>query len=196
MENNTLKYYDENAHDFIVNTVSVDFTATQDKFLHFLQPKSHILDFGCGSGRDSKYFLKHGFKVTAIDGSSKLCKFASAFTGIKVKQMYFQNLDAFEVYDGVWACASILHLDYNELQDVLYKINRALKTQGFFYTSFKYGDFSGERNGRYFTDLNEQKLSLLLADFPNFVLQESWLTQDVRPNREEEKWLNIILRKI
>ena len=91
-EPKTLNYYDEKTQEFIESTVNVDFKETQDKFLQLLEPKTHILDFGCGSGRDTKYFLEQGFIVTAIDGSAELCKFASALTGIEVKQMFFQEL--------------------------------------------------------------------------------------------------------
>ena len=64
---------------------------------------SRILDFGCGSGQDTKYFLEKGYRVEATDGSDELCKLASAFTGIEVKEMLFQDLDASGKYKGIWA---------------------------------------------------------------------------------------------
>ena len=106
-----------------------------------------ILDLGCGSGRDTKYFLEHGYRVDAIDGSAELCALASEYTGIPVKCQLFQELDASEVYDGIWACSSLLHLSYGELDEVLYRIEKALKPQGILYMSFKHGVFEGERNG-------------------------------------------------
>lgn len=87
----------------------------QDAFLSYLKPGARILDFGCGSGRDTKYFLEHGFEVDAIDGSERLCALAGKLTGIPVKQMLFEDLDAMDVYDGIWACASVLHLEYEPL---------------------------------------------------------------------------------
>ena len=93
--------------------------------------------------------------MEAIDGSEELCKIASEYTGISVKQMMFHELSGVEKYDGIWACASILHLEKGDLPDVLQKMANALKTGGVIYTSFKYGDFEGERNGRYFTYLTE-----------------------------------------
>jgi len=115
----TLEYYDENADQFIQGTLSVDFMKIQDRFLNKLKPCASILDFGCGSGRDTKCFLERGYKVEAADGSEKLCKMASEYTGIEVKHMLFSELDAQEKYDGIWACSSILHLPKSELKPVL-----------------------------------------------------------------------------
>ena len=115
----TLKYYNENAQSFASGTVSVKFTEVQDKFLEKLNPDAYILDFGCGAGRDTKYFLSRGYQVDAVDGSEQLCRIASEYTGIKVRQMLFQDLKEHEKYDGIWACASILHLPPKVLKEVL-----------------------------------------------------------------------------
>lgn len=191
----TLIYYNQNAQSFAATTVSVDFTATQDRFTAHLPQGGSILDFGCGSGRDTKHFLDQGFCVEAIDGSVELCKLASQYTGIPVKHMLFQELDAVERYDGIWACSSILHLPLEELSLVLEKMARALKPHGVIYTSFKYGDFAGERNGRYFTDMTETSFAALMQNIPSLKTEEQWITSDVRPGRGDEKWLNVILRK-
>ena len=195
MTNKTLDYYNQNAESFIQGTVSVDFKQTQDKFLQSLTGKT-ILDFGCGSGRDTKYFIESGYAVTAIDGSEELCKSASAYTGIQVKHMLFQDLDEVDCYDGIWACSSILHLPKEELKIVTQKMSRALKPNGIIYTSFKYGNFEGERNGRYFTDFTLDEFKDFISDVKDIAIEEYWITGDVRPGREEEKWLNLILRKI
>lgn len=98
----TINYYEKNAKTFIDGTLYVDFTEIQDMFLELLPDNAYILDFGCGSGRDTKYFLDKGYSVDAIDGSSELCKAATEFTGIDVKHMYFHELiDALiEVYNS------------------------------------------------------------------------------------------------
>ncbi len=192
---NTLDYYNEKTEEFIDATVNVDFSETQDKFLSLLPQGAHILDFGCGSGRDTKYFLDKGFLVTATDGSVELCKFASELSGIEVKQMFFEELSEIETYDGIWACSSILHLPYAELKDVMQKMIRAVKCGGIIYTSFKYGTFEGERNGRYFTDMDEAKFNEFLQNFSDVKLEALWVKGDVRPDRSAEKWLNLILRK-
>ena len=191
----TLNYYNQNAVSFVEGTKNVDFKSIQDKFISRLPQGATILDFGCGSGRDTKYFLEQGFKVTATDGSEELCKMASEYTGIPVKQMLFMELDEVAVYDGVWACSSILHCSYEDLVAVMQKINKALKNNGVLYTSFKYGMFSGERNGRFFTDMTEESFKELLAKCPELEIEDLTITTDVRPGRGEERWLNLILRK-
>lgn len=125
-ENTTLKYYNENAIIFSATTQIVDFSITQDKFLALLQPNAYILDFGCGSGRDTKYFMEHGYRVEATDGSAELCKLASTYTGVSVKYMLFQELDEQKKYDGIWACSSILHLPKDELkmEDILLTLQK------------------------------------------------------------------------
>ena len=191
----TLNYYNQNAAQFSDSTQSLDFTSVQDKFLSFLPPQAHILDFGCGPGRDTKYFLDHGFRTDAIDGSEEFCRIASEYTGIPVKQMLFQELNASEEYDGIWACSSILHSTYDELKDILKKLARALKKEGILYASFKYGDFEGMRNGRYFIDMTEDKLQRILQETDVFQIKEKWISSDVRPGRDDEKWMNMILVK-
>lgn len=195
MNHKTLDYYNQNADTFFSGTVSVDLTQTQNKFLNYLNPGDSILDFGCGSGRDTKYFLKAGMKVDAIDGSEEMCRIASEYTGIEVQQMLFQELDAHDQYDGIWACASILHLPKNDLKLVWQKMATALKTHGIIYTSFKYGEFEGERNGRYFTDFTIDTFQTFIQDIEGLLIKEDWMTGDVRPGRGEERWLNLILRK-
>lgn len=191
----TLKYYNENAQSFASGTVSVKFTKVQDKFLEKLNPDAYILDFGCGAGRDTKYFLSRGYQVDAVDGSEQLCRIASEYTGIKVRQMLFQELDEKEKYDGIWACASILHLPKKQLREVLKNMYAALKSKGWIYISFKYGEFEGERNGRYFTDFTTDTFKDFIHDMHGLKIEEHWITGDVRPGRGEEKWLNLLLQK-
>ena len=194
-KNTTIDYYNENARQFVETTVNVEFHHMQNRFLKKLQTGAYILDFGCGSGRDTKYFLEQNCQVDAIDGSEELCKMASELTGIEVMHMYFQELSEVEKYDGIWACSSILHLNHDELEVVMKKMALAVKANGIIYTSFKYGTFSGERNGRYFTDMTEETFDALLQKVPELEIEEQWISSDVRLGRGEEKWLNLILRK-
>ncbi len=191
----TLMYYDNNADSFIQETRGVDFSRIQNLFLNKLEKGALILDFGCGSGRDTKCFLDRGYSVEAIDGSAEMCRAASQYTGIEVKQMLFQELDVLGKYDGIWACSSILHLTVDELENVLKKMALALKGAGIAYVSFKYGTFEGERNGRYFTNMTETTFAKMLEVVNDFDIEEEWITGDVRPGRGDERWLNVILRK-
>lgn len=193
--NNTIEYYNQNAEQFVQGTLSVDFAATQERFLAKLSAGASILDFGCGSGRDTRHFLDKGYQVEAIDGSVELCKLASEYTGIRVRQMLFEEFDEAEKYDGIWACSSILHLHKRALKDVLEKMAAALKANGVVYTSFKYGEFEGERNGRYFVDFTPETFREYMQEVKGLQIEEYWITGDVRPERGEEKWLNLFLRK-
>jgi SAM-dependent methyltransferase len=139
--------------------------------------------------------MEQGYPVDAVDGSEELCKAATEYTGIEVKQMLFRDLNVADKYDGIWACSSILHLPKAELLDVISKMIRALKSNGVIYTSFKYGEFEGERNERYFTDFTERSFREYITEISNIAVEESWISRDVRPDRDEEKWLNLILRR-
>lgn len=203
MENNNIKnkiaftveYYNKNADHFMDETVAVNFTEIQKMFLNLLPHGGRILDFGCGSGRDALEFCKRGYQVDASDGSAEMCKLATEYTGIPVRQMLFQELSEIEKYDGIWACASILHLPKNELKNVLDKMKTALSKSGIIYTSFKYGTFEGERNGRYFTDFTEESFEKFAKPIKGLQIKKMWITGDVRVGREKEKWLNIIMQK-
>ena len=191
----TLEYYQKNADLFVEGTVSADMHDAQVRFLRMLPPHAYILDFGCGSGRDAKAFLDQGYQVDAVDGSPELCCMASELIGKPVKQMLFDDLSVSNQYDGIWACASILHLPRRNLVDVLPKISNALKTDGVLYASFKYGSYEGMRDGRYFTDFTEESLGNLMDEVPSLLIVDTWITDDVRPEREE-RWINTLARRI
>ena len=191
----TIDYYNLNAENFIESTQNVDMHQAQDRFLRLLDENAWILDFGCGSGRDTRYFLDKGYLVTATDGSAEICRLASGFTGIEVKEMLFGELEEIDKYDGIWACSSILHLPKNELLLVIRKMCDALKSTGVIYTSFKYGDFEGERDGRYFTDFMEDTFQEFMKGIPELTIEDHWITGDVRVGRGDEKWFNLLLRK-
>lgn len=191
MKNLTLTYYNENADAFLSSTTTLDLSEIQDQFLCYLHPGDKILDLGCGSGRDTKYFLDEGFDVDAVDGSVELVIRASSYTGIQVQHMLFDELSHINKYAGIWVCASLLHLSYSQLSPMLDKIVIALKEDGVFYASFKYGEFEGERNGRYFTDLNEAKCRELIRDNGKFRIECLWVTGDARPEKVIEQYLNV-----
>ena len=192
----TLKYYDQNADIFVTGTFEVDMAETRSRFAACLPDQAYVLDFGCGSGRDTKAFMDLGFRMDATDGSEEMCVRATEYTGIQVKRMLFQELDACEKYDGIWACASILHLPKAELAEVITKIEAALKTGGVLYTSFKYGNFEGMKNGRYFTYFTEETLNEFWGNAFSLQIFDKWITQDVRPDRKDEKWINLLARRV
>ena len=191
----TIDYYNANANKFFTSTIEADISELRSRFTAHLEYGDHTLDLGCGSGRDTKAFLDQGFIVDAIDGSEELCKKASEYTGIQVKYQYFQDLNEEDKYNGVWACASLLHVEYNDLLDVFSKVYTALKTNGIFYMSFKFGECDVIREGRHFTDMNDSRFDALNVQKLGFEEIDRWQTIDVRPDRDIE-WFNVILKKV
>ena len=191
----TLDYYNKEADVFFENTVSVDFSKIQEMFLKHIKPGGRILDLGCGSGRDSRAFLERGYEVVAVDGSRELAKIAGAYIGQEVIVADFREFEPEGTFDGIWACASLLHLPKGEIAAVMRQMAAHLAEGGCFYASFKYGEFQGERNGRHFTDMTEESFKVLLREAPGLIIEELFTSGDVRANRESEKWLNVLMRK-
>ena len=187
----TIDYYNHHAEEFTYSTLNVDMESLYQPFLALLPENAYVLDLGCGSGRDSLAFKNKGYRVTAIDYSEALVKKATELTGIQVKHQSFYELNEIAAYDGIWACASLLHCERRRLAEVLEKILRALKPTGVIYMAFKYGGSDREKDGREFTDLNERQAQELLAQFEQVSLVDQWITVDKRPDREE-RWLNIL----
>lgn len=190
----TIQFYQDNADEFFEGTVNVDMSNIYQHFTKNLNKDALILDAGCGSGRDTKAFLDMGYNVEAFDASSELVSRASAYTGIKVKHAVFNDVISIEKYDAIWCCASLLHVPEVELPNTLNKLANALKLGGIWYVSFKYGDKQREKDGRSFTDINEQRLTKLVSSLNNIDISLTWITEDNRPDRNEE-WLNAILVK-
>jgi len=193
--NETLKFYNDNALSYVDETINANMENLYALFQKYVASGVRILDFGCGSGRDAKYFSEQGYIVDAIDGSAELCRIAAKYTGLPVRNMLFNELDADSLYDGIWACSSILHIPKAELPDIFARLHKALVVGGYLYTSFKFGDFCGERNGRFFSDFTLESLEEMIKDVPGFEIVETAITADVRQGRENEKWLNIVLRR-
>lgn len=192
----TIKYYDDNAIEFFMNTKDANMENLYKLFLKYIPEGGKILDLGCGSGRDTKYFLEKGYDVVAVDGSIEMVKLSSEYTGKKTLHMTFQEIDFEEEFDGIWACASLLHVRRDEISSILYKIYHALKPNGVLYSSFKYGDKEEYRDdGRFFNYYDEKSFSELIKKLGYFDILEILITNDVRKGKENEKWLNVIVKK-
>ncbi len=192
----TIAFYDTNARQYSDSTVSLDLRQLYEPFLKELAPGAHILDAGAGSGRDTKAFLEQGYCVTAIDASSQLAQLATGFTGQRCEVLSFQEIEFREEFDGIWACASLLHVPKREMNDVLCRFIKALKPGGVFYMSIKEGE--GERlaeDGRFFSSYTTNSFRELLANFSALREIAFWKTQESRSVAHPEPWLSFLLAK-
>ncbi len=120
-------YYDKHGKDFANTTRQLDVAPLMGDFLRLLLAGGHILDAGCGSGRDTKAFAELGYTVTAIDSSPSMVSMAAEYSGQEVLELSFQEIDFHETFDGIWACASLLHVPQVEMNDALARLTTALK---------------------------------------------------------------------
>lgn len=196
-EYNTLEYYNKNAKIYCKQTLVGNLKENYDRFLKQLQPNSYILDFGCGSGRDSKYFIDNGYKVKSTDGSEEMCKLATQYISQEVNYMKFEELNDVDTYDGIWACASILHVEKNNLLNVLIKMINALKTNGIIYTSFKIGKGYEIKENKYYNYLTKNEmLQILDKTRKNVKLIDYFETlPSTKRNDQNTIWGNFIIKK-
>lgn len=191
----TIAYYDANAARFYRETVAVDMSALYKPFLELLPKNGKVLDAGCGSGRDSLYFKRRGYQVEAFDGSSEMCRLASSLLEQPVQSRHFNEVEWVSRFDGIWACASLLHIQRKNIDSVIERLSRSLRQDGVMYVSFKNRDGEWEQNGRFFNGYTEESFHGLLGEHEALVPISIWTTHDARPNRGGEKWLNALLRK-
>ena len=145
----TLKFYADNAAAYVQHAERP--TPQLAGFLARLPAGGAVLELGTGNGRDAAAMLAAGFAVTPSDASPELASEAERRLGVPVRIMAFHELDDVGVYDGVWACACLLHAPRDELISDLARIFRALRAGGQLTASFKAGSSAGrDRFGRYY----------------------------------------------
>lgn len=200
MSNNydTLKYYNENSELYFEQTINADLTSCYKEFEKELNNGAYILDFGCGSGRDSKHFIDAGYKVKAIDGSKGMCEIASKYINQEVECLKFEELDEVDTYDGIWACSSILHVEKEKLKDVLERMIRALKEDGAIYTSFKKGNTFEIKESKYYNNITKEELESILKSIDKDIIITNYFetgSTTKRPGDNEVIWGNYIIKK-
>ena len=213
----TIHFYDECSEQYAELTVKADMSKQYAKFTAYLQTGASILDAGCGSGRDSLFFMKKGYAVTMLDASAGMCKCAEKLTGQKALHIQFDEINFEKQFDGIWACASLLHVPEKNLETVFVKFWHALKDNGILYASWKYGEEERYDGERFYCDMTGEKLKNVLArtktkkrlqnanlfrethdcegDANLFECLDCWVAEDVLPLGREQKWLNVVLRK-
>jgi SAM-dependent methyltransferase len=171
----TRNYYETHAESYFCETIGLDVSANRQLFLDQLPAHAHLLDLGCGAGRDSLAFVQQGHDVLPLDASPRLATLASRHIGRPVVVADYRDLDYDAEFDGIWACASLLHCPKDRIVAVFGRIVRALKPNGVWYMSFKFG--AGERYdpaGRFFNDYTADTLTAELARTPKTEIMDIW----------------------
>lgn len=190
----SIAYYDANARQFYEGTIAVDMSPIYAQFLPRLPEGARILDAGCGSGRDSLYFLDQQCKITAMDACAELANLATYLIGQPVQVCSFDEFTTSDHYDAIWACASLLHVARARLPATIAHLARFLHSGGLFYCSFKYGTEEQDRDGRHFTDMTEHLMEQAVAPL-SLTIDSMWQSRDMRAGRTDERWLNVLLVK-
>lgn len=198
----TLDYYQTYAKDFFSQTINVDMQNVYHPFLEYL-PKPHlsnqqkILDVGCGSGRDSVFFANQGFEVVAIDGSQNVIDLAKQtdtridWQCLRFDEIAKQNWQ--NQFTGIWACASLLHVPFDDLSKILNDLLSCLRPTGILYASFKYGNRERKKEGRFFCDMNEHGWQLIGEQLDSAKALKLWQTVDNRMDKRDI-WWNVLLK--
>jgi hypothetical protein len=140
--------------------------------------------------------LERGYSVVSIDASEVMVAATSRLTGQAARLMRFDEMPFIKEFDGIWACASLLHVSRADTLRVWPNFIRVLKTRGIWYLSFKLGTDEEFRNGRLFNDYTESSLVATVDSFAGLTIVDIWQTADVRSSRSEQKWVNAVLRRV
>lgn len=192
MDRRTKDYYERYSREYSLSTGPYLVTDALDEFLSHVKKGGRILDCGCGSGRDGRYFLSLGYNVDMIDISEGMCRIAGEYTGKKPVCMDYMDLRPSVLYSGIWAQASLLHERRENLKKAFSVLSSCLEDDGVIYASFRYGDKERREGERWYTDMDEESLPGLLPGEMNIV--KMWQSSDVRP-LFSYRWFNVILRK-
>lgn len=187
----TMHYYGNNAQEYIAETLGYDMENVISSFLSRMPDEGHILDIGCGAGRDAKIFLEQGYQVTAIDSSPELAAITSRFLNQKVMVKRAEEIDEENCYDGIWACASLLHMPKSDLPLTLLKIAFALKPAGVLYFSLKKGtDEKFDHKDRFFSHYTVEELKPILNNLPRLHQTEISETTSLLQGKPQN-WINV-----
>lgn len=191
----TLEYYEQNAEAFERDTAGISMEHLYKPFLELIPHAGRILDAGCGPGRDSKAFLDLGYQVEAFDASARMVELAEGKIGHRPLLMRFEDVEFESLFDGVWASASLLHVPRASLADAVFRLLRAARSGGVLYMSFKWGTGERVEAGRLFVDFTEDALGIFLRSLGDLDVLQLWRTGDGRPGREQQQWVNGLVRK-
>jgi len=191
----THRFYEDRAQEYFQRTASADLSHLYEVFLPHVAPGGRILDVGCGSGRDLRACVQRGFRAMGIDGSTALTEMARSFSGAECVTMRIEEMGFDQQFEGVWACASLLHVPRTAIDNALDRIHHALVPGGVLFASVQEGE--GERvadDGRFYALYQEAEF-LRRVEAAKFHILESWVSQDVLDQRRPIQWLNVLAKR-
>ena len=193
----TVGHYEHNAVSFREGTWDHDVSQNRKALLSALaqHDSPHILDFGCGPGRDLVAFQKDGAQVTGLDGSATFCAMAEVASGAPVLHQDFLALELPDShFDGIFANATLFHIPSREIARVLKELGCALTEGGVLFVSNPRGQndegWNGERYGSYYHPDTWKNI----VEEAGFTLIEEYYRPPGRP-RSEQPWFATVWRK-
>lgn len=191
----TARFYESHAQEYFARTVGADMSALYDRFLPHVRPGGRILDLGCGSGRDLRAFRERGFDACGIDASPTLAKLATGYSGVSCVPMRLEDLQSEAEFDGIWACASLLHIPKRRLPSVLRRVRRALVPGGLLFASVRLGEGEATApDGRHFAYYSLEELEDQCKK-AGLHVEDHWTSDDtLRERLRSMRWANVIAR--
>lgn len=190
MNNNDQSYEKE----YFENINHSDMAALYQSFEQHLPSHATLLDIGSGSGRDAQHFIQRGYRVTSFDTSDAMVEFSHSFMP-DVQLSTYASFQSNELYDGLWACTSFIHISRRDIIKIIHKYIALMKPQGIFFLSFKSSDYDYIKQGEQYTCFTIESMTEFLRPLKEVNIIELFETLDGRKNHLE-KWINVIIKKV
>ena len=193
VKSKTINYYDQNYISYYSKTNDLDMSDIYKKVRRYVQNGANILDAGCGVGRDTQYFIKHGFKVTSFDASPRMVELCNEYPFAFCEEKSFLTIYYPPIFDLVWACASLLHLNAINFKKAILRLHRSLKPGAYLYFSLKKHIDPSKVDARDFYSYSTNEIDRILINFYKMEKVETWETDSNLTT--SEVFVNYIYKK-
>ncbi len=191
----TLAVYDARAGDYARNFGRSELDSDLVRFMPHLVAGGLVLDLGCGPGAASAVMQAQGFRTDAVDASTEMVKIANKTNTVGARLGTFDDLDARQTYDGVWANFSLLHAPRTAVPGHIRAIHRALKPGGVFHIGMKTGEGEHrDRMGRHYCYFSEEELHQQLKS-AGFAILETTTGEGKGMAGSVDPWVTILSQK-